>query len=188
MDTPCIPKDHQLRKEAIQSINAVFYQSALTLVCDRDLMSIDVTNIESQSVERQECILAAVLVCDWNVRAWTFLESIKGRQNVRILCKNDTTLSVREIINRVYAEGRIEMGILCHLLSNFLPRMGDGFEKTPMEHYFRVGDISNEVSGTLLSHRPASRPGDDIVIWSLLLGGDQIFFDPIKFWRSRINT
>jgi hypothetical protein len=188
MDTPCIPKDHQLRKEAIQSINAVFYQSALTLVCDRDLMSVDVTSIESQSVELQECILAAVLVCDWNVRAWTFLESIKGRNNVRILCKNDITLSVREIINRVYAEGRIEMGILCHLLSNFLPQMGDGFKKTPMDHYLRSDDISNEVSGTLLSHRPASRPGDDIVIWSLLLGGDQIFSDPVDFWRSRINT
>ena len=131
MDTLCIPKDHQLRKEAIESINAVFYQSALTLVCDRDLMSVDVTNIESQSVELQECILAAVLVCDWNVRAWTFLESIKGRHNVRILCKNDTTLSVREIINRVYAEGRIEMGILCHLLSNSSPRWTTASRRHP---------------------------------------------------------
>jgi hypothetical protein len=188
MDTPCIPKDHQLRKEAIQSINVVFYQSALTLVCDRDLMSMDVTNIETQSVELLECILAAVLVCDWNVRAWTFLESMKGRNNVRILCKNDTTLSVREIMNRVYAEGRIEIGILCHLLSNFLPRVGDGHEKTPMDRFLRSDDILNEISGTLLSYRPASRPGDDIVIWSLLLGGDQIFYDPVDFWRSRIGT
>jgi hypothetical protein len=64
MDTPCIPKDHQLRKEAIQSINAVFYQSALTLVCDRDLMSIDVAGVESQSVELQKYILATILIYD----------------------------------------------------------------------------------------------------------------------------
>lgn len=88
---------------------------------------------------------------------------------------------MREIINCVYAEGRIEMGILYHLLSNFLPQMGNGFERTPMDRYLRSDDISNEVSGTFLSRRPTSRPGDDIIIWSLLLGSDQIFFDPVEF-------
>jgi hypothetical protein len=137
-------------------------------------MSIDVANIESQSEEPQECILGAVLVCGWNVRAWAFLESMKSCHNIRILFKNNTTLSVREIINRVYADGRIEMG--------------DSFEKTPVDHYLHSGDISNEVVGTPICCRLASRPGDDIVIWSLPLGGDQIFLDPVKFWRSRTNT
>jgi hypothetical protein len=43
------------------------------------------------------------------------------------------------------------------------------------------------LSGHTLCSQPASRPGDDIVIWSLLLGDDQIFFDPVEFWRSKIN-
>jgi hypothetical protein len=55
----------------------------------------------------------------------------KGRHNVRILCKNGTTLSMREIINRVYAEGRIEVGILCDLLSNFLPRWATTSRRHP---------------------------------------------------------
>jgi len=86
-------------------------------------MSIDIANIESHGVEMHERIIAAVLVCDWNVRALTFLESMKGRKNVRILCKNDMTLSVRDSITRVYPKGRIGMGIFCYLLSNFLPRI-----------------------------------------------------------------
>jgi hypothetical protein len=94
---------------------------------------------------------------------------------------------VREITNCVYAEGRIKVDILCHLLSNFPP---DGWRlrKTPMSHYLRSGNISNEVIGTLLCYQLANRLGDAIITWSLLLGGDWIFFDPVECWRSRINT
>lgn len=42
MDTPCIPAHHVLRNEAISNINGVLEQNKATLVCDRDLMEIDV--------------------------------------------------------------------------------------------------------------------------------------------------
>ncbi|KAI1387390.1 uncharacterized protein F4822DRAFT_280754 [Hypoxylon trugodes] len=61
MDTPCIPQDHQLRREAIQHMNSVFATSKLTLVCDRDLMLIDVSN---PSTELYESLLSVLLVCD----------------------------------------------------------------------------------------------------------------------------
>lgn len=48
MDTPCIPTDHVLRKEAINEINDIFYASKMTLVCDMDLIEIDVTNMSLQ--------------------------------------------------------------------------------------------------------------------------------------------
>ena len=45
MDTPCIPEDHELRREAILKINEIFENSKVTLVCDRDLMRIDATEL-----------------------------------------------------------------------------------------------------------------------------------------------
>ena len=51
--------------------------------------------------------------------------------------------------------------------------------------------LTVENSAMYLSHRPASRPGDDIVIWSLLLD-EKVYENAIAFWRSRqdhiINT
>jgi hypothetical protein len=73
MDTPCIPQETLLRREAIEQINSVFANSKLTLVCDRDLMS---TEINKMTLELQESILAATLLWDWNVRAWTLLEAL----------------------------------------------------------------------------------------------------------------
>jgi hypothetical protein len=79
MDTPCISTDHRLCQIAITNINQVFADSKLTLICDKDLMAID---IEPLNVEVQESILATVLVCDWNVRAWTLLEALRDRRNL----------------------------------------------------------------------------------------------------------
>lgn len=73
-----IPSDHVQRKEAIRGINSVFFGSSATLVCDRDLMEIDAEGLEfdtdlpsQNTVRRAEEILACILVCDWNVRAWS---------------------------------------------------------------------------------------------------------------------
>jgi hypothetical protein len=85
MDTPCIPQD-TLRRKAIEQINSVFANSKLTLVCDRDLMSVE---INQMTLGLQESILAAILLCDWNVRAWTLLEALRGRKNIQILCTKD---------------------------------------------------------------------------------------------------
>lgn len=110
MDTPCIPGDHQLRHEAIANINKVFSECKLTLICDRDLMDADIgiespqaeiSNRESEGeggTDNPALFRAALFVCDWNVRAWTFLESMRGRRNVHILCKNNMILLVNDTI------------------------------------------------------------------------------------------
>jgi hypothetical protein len=94
MDTPCIPDQHQLRKEAVSQINGSFATSKPVLVCDRDIMQIDATRM---TLQLQESILTAILVCDWNVRAWIFLEAMKGRKNIHFLC-NDVVVNWRNLL------------------------------------------------------------------------------------------
>ena len=67
MDTPCIPTDHVLRREAIRNFNQIFAQSKATLICDRDLIEIEIDG--NISVELRELILVTVMICDWNTRA-----------------------------------------------------------------------------------------------------------------------
>ena len=198
MDTPCIPSDHALRREAISNINKVFGESKATLVCDRDLMEID---IEGEiSVKLRESILVTAMTCDWNVRAWTFLEAFRARQSIYLLCKNNKTLSLKETVKIVHREGSLDLGLLLLTVPHLLPRVqrqDDGGIATA-DKYPRImemrrlheplykGFLTVENSGMLLSHRPASRPGDDIVIWSLLLN-ETVRENSIDFWRSRLG-
>lgn len=179
MDTPCIPEDHSLRREAIGKINEIFEYSKVTLVCDKDLMAIDASHI---TTEVCELILATVVVCDWNIRAWTFLEAFRGRSNVHILCKNNV-VSLKETIKSVCEEGAVDIALLLlsapHLLASWTTRESGNSSLDTIS-----GFLSVEAAGTLLNHRAASRPGDDIVIWSLLLG-DKVYEDAKTFWRSR---
>lgn len=181
MDTPCIPEDHKLRREAIENINKVFEESKATLVCDRDLMDIDASKL---SIEVRELILGTVIVCDWNLRAWTFLEAFRGRESIHILCKQNVIVSLKETLEIVHSQGSIEIATL--LLS--VPHLQPAFIKKD----FNISQPSTSVTGfltlatggTLLSHRAATRPGDDIVIWSLLLD-DAVYKDARAFWKSR---
>jgi hypothetical protein len=184
IDTTCIPCEHELRKEAINHINGVFAESRTTIICDRDLMDIDVSGL---TLATKESILAAILVCDWNIRAWTFLEAMKARQAIRILCKNDETMSLRDLIQDVYDHGRIDLVVLCQLAPHLLPVAAYGIPRSNVAIKNNLGDMPIEVGGTLLSYRPASRPGDDIVIWSLIIDPLKPSYDAEHFWRSRIG-
>lgn len=181
MDTPCIPEDHKLRREAIENINYIFERSKATLVCDKDLMDIDASNL---SVDIHELILVTMMVCDWNIRAWTFLEAFRGRESIHVLCKDNVIIPLKKTVDIVYGQGSIDQALLLlsvpHLLS---PQIKKDFQ-TVSASSFVVGFLLVETAGSLLSHREASRPGDDIVIWSLLLG-DKVDENPIAFWRSR---
>ena len=108
MDTPCIPWDLKLRKEAIQNIENVFDMSSAAVVCDRDIMSVDISSADFEvedasdvTVKCCEQILAMMLICDWNVRAWTFLESFKGRNNIFVLCKDNLIISVTRYVSNL---------------------------------------------------------------------------------------
>ena len=61
MDTPRIPEDHQLRREAIMNIKQVFDNSRATIIYDGDLMSIDASNL---TIAVRELVLVTILVCD----------------------------------------------------------------------------------------------------------------------------
>ena len=193
MDTPCIPTDHVLRREAILHINGVFAGSKATLVCDRDLMEIDISG--NDTVELREIILLTTITCDWNIRAWTFLEAFRARQSIHLLCRNNKTLSLRESVEIVHRDASLDIVILLLTIPHLLPRVHRVQEESAVlkEKYPRSweifrwypdGFLTVENSGKFLSHRPASRSGDEIVIWSLLLQ-EKVYENAVDFWRSR---
>ncbi|KAF8849854.1 hypothetical protein BDZ45DRAFT_603800 [Acephala macrosclerotiorum] len=190
MDTPCIPQEPLLRREAIEQINSVFVNSKLTLVCDRDLMSIAINDL---SFDLQESILAAVLLCDWNVRARTLLEALRGRNNIQILCADDEIISLKEILYGVQREGSIDLAILYLTSQHLLPgqpifpnrKVHKDWCRNETE---RNGILKVEEAAALMSLRHASRRGDEIVIWSLLHNDK----DPSStlaqaFWNMRVG-
>ena len=184
MDTPCIPEDHSLRREAISNINRIFADSKATLVCDRDLMAI---GVEDLSIEVQESLLVTVTVCDWNVRAWTFLEAFRGRDAIYLLCKDNKVVSFKDIVENVYHHGRLDTALPLLTVPHLFPAQA---ERQPSINFIPSdimhGFLSIENAASFLSHRAASRPGDDIVIWSLLLG-EEVYYDADALWRSRID-
>ena len=189
MDTPCIPEDHHLRREAIGYINEIFKSSRVTLVCDRDLMEIEVSNI-LDSVPLRESLLAALLVCDWNARAWTLLEAMKGRHNTHLLCKDDRTVSFLETLKAVQERGSLELVVLFLTTQHLFPMRDQGMLiQRPGEIENRNYDymVGMEQAACLLSQRHASRSGDDIVIWSLLCDM-AVSMTAEEFWRARIGT
>ena len=180
MDTPCIPEDHKLRHEAIENINRIFEQSKATLVCDNDLMDIDASNL---SIENRELILGTVIVCDWNPRAWTFLEAFRGREIFYILCKDNVIVPLIETVEIVHSQGSIDIALLLLSVPHLLPPDIKKHFLIPQPSPFVTGFLTVETGGSLLSHRAASRPGDDLVIWGLLLD-DTVYKNARAFWKS----
>jgi hypothetical protein len=188
IDTVCIPENHKLRKEAIGYINEVFYQSHAVLICDKDLMNIDVSE---PNVEVYESIVCAVLFCDWNTRAWTVLEGLKGRNNVYILCKNNQVLKFKALVQSLCDTGHLNILAFASQLVHIVPWDISDFNYGPSLRALGLGQVDLEVAGSWLSHRPASRKGDDIVIWSLLPGpGAKALQNAVDFWRQQrsVNT
>lgn len=190
MDTPCIPEDHALRRESIACINDIFTTSKATLVCDIDLMDIDISSIMQEgttasTIEIQESILATLLVCDWNVRAWTLLEAFRGRKNIYILCKHNAVISLKQILDSVCRHGSIDIATLYLTAQHLIPSLIHPPNSGRSHHPISLGFISLEEAGSLLSHRHASRDSDDIVIWSLLFSG-KACHSAEAMWRSKI--
>ena len=184
-DAPCIPEEHGLRTEAIRNINQTFAASRVTLVCDRDLMAIDVSNLGMQT---KQAIFATFLVSDWNTRAWTYLESMRGQHQIHILCKNNKTVSFQELVEDIVRNGAIDLAIMCLTTAHALPQSTHkGATDKNGKPY--VTGLTVETAGSFLSHRPASRLGDDVVIWSLLIGNEPLT-TARELWRSQrwVNT
>ena len=160
IDTACIPKDDTdvkkiLRKEALLKINDVFGNSKMTLVCDRDIMEIEVD--ATPSIAQWETLFATLLVSDWNIRAWTLLEAVRGRNQLHLLTKNNRIVNVQSGMRKLCEGGAMDLVILLSAASHLLPHSHSlqGFEEV----------------GHVLSHRHASWPRDEVRIWSLLTTG-----------------
>ncbi|EXJ84803.1 hypothetical protein A1O3_05475 [Capronia epimyces CBS 606.96] len=197
MDTAAIPSEPDLRWDCIANITRIFSTSETTLVCDRDIMTIDISDPCPETCEQ---LLAALLVCDWNMRAWTLLEAMRGRHSLVLLCRDDKVISVRETLETVYARGRVDMVIPFMMRSYLLPPdditdmelfEGGGSVATEEDQQIAQGFVSIGEAAALLSHRHATRDDDDLLIWNLL-AGDVETSDPTQMWRrlvgKRIST
>ena len=156
------------------------------LVCDMDIMEIDVSNMTTLVCET---ILIATIVSDWNTRAWTFFEAFRARRNIHLLCKNNSVVSLQRVIQAINRRGMLDIGILLLAAPHFLPPLDDHILASPKTRgqkriEFQAGYLPIETSSNLLSHRPASRPGDDVVIWSLLISKGTVFYDAETFWKA----
>lgn len=184
MDTPCIPTDRQLRTESIANINDVFMNAKVMLVCDRDIMEMDISNMTTAIYET---LLITAIVSDWNTRAWTFFEAFRARRTIHLLCRNNAVVSLKQVIESVHSKGALDIANLLLAMPHFLSPLDDRILASPKfegRQGFEAGYLSIEMSGSLLSHRPASRPGDDFVIWSLLISEKTIFHSAEAFWKS----
>ena len=171
-DTACIPEPHHLRREAIRGINRTFATSKNVLVCDQDVMKFDISEC---TIRQKEMLLVTVLLSDWNVRAWTYLESMRGRNHLYLLCKRNTCINFLDLVKDVCSEGCIDIAILSLAAPHMLTWDGSSPSLISNEA------MSLELAGSTLSHRPASRKGDDLVIWSLLIGLDNDSSMPLPF-------
>ena len=154
------------------------------LVCDMDIMEID---ISSMTTEVCETLLFTAIVCDWNVRAWTFFEAFRARKTIHLLCKGNAVTSLKRVIEVVHRKGALDIGILLLAMPHFLPPLDDRELARPVfegREGFKAGYLDIETSGSLLSHRAASRAGEDIVIWSLLMSEKTVFYNAEAFWES----
>lgn len=147
-------------------------------------MSLDISGL---NIERQESILAAVLFCDWNIRAWTMLEALRGRTHIEILFRDNKTVRFLDILRSVSASGRLDIAVFGLLLPHMVPRTLNlrsrgGWEDVLGDPH----DIPFETIGTWLSHRPTSRKSDNVRIWALCINerSDRVK-NPAEFWAKR---
>lgn len=171
IDTLSIPEDHTRRREAIEHINDTFFRSKLVLIVDRDIMSMDIASAceedgamvpytaQTIPIPLLESLIATFLVCDWNVRAWTMLEAVKGCGNLHLLCQRGNTLPLQGCIRRLVDGGSIDMATILLAAQHLLP-VASGAREPPSREL--------DTAGAALIYRHATREGDDLVIWSLL--------------------
>ena len=81
-------------------------------------MKIDTAKL---TVNIEELNLATVLICDWNMRAWTFLNSVRGRHDIPPLCKGNRTILFMQIIRDVFEHGSIDLAILSLAVPHMFP-------------------------------------------------------------------
>ena len=174
IDTACIPNDSISRTEAIKKIDTVFQDNKITLICDKDLMAIDIPNV--LDLQRWEIIVSTLLVCDWNIRAWTLLEAVKGKRQLYILTESNHAVNFLDGISLLARSGPLDLVVSLSAVDYLLPSPASSTQT--MTNFEEVGHV--------LSHRHASREGDDIAIWSLLSTGSYLSTMPDLLRHVRV--
>lgn len=189
IDTLAIPEDHTRRTEAIHHINTTFFLAKMVLILDRDIMDMEITHAGETDgnampytpstipIELLETIFATFLVCDWNVRAWTMLEAMKGCRNLYLLCKDGQTLCVRDCLSRFCEDGSLDMATMLLAAQHLLPAAAAARESPSR---------GIDAAGATLIYRHATRPGDDMVIWSLMTNTAPQT-SVAEFWRAMVG-
>lgn len=177
MDSPCIPTEMELRYEAMGHINHNFINSKVTLLVDRDLMEID---IDPPSLEAKEAIVATLVVCDWNVRAWTLLEGMRGCWNLHILGKNNHIISLIDVLNDILAYSNLSLVSPCLALQHYIP------QGAPRPIKGEVPPVGLEQATCLMNHRHATKDRDVTMIWSLVCGS-KLVKASVDFWKSQVG-
>lgn len=179
IDSACIPSEHSLRKEAILYINSIFGRSKAVIISDKDVQQIPIKDIDCgvDVIWQAQVVLSTLLICDWNVRAWTLLEAYRGNRSIHLLCQADETVSLLGLLKLVWATGSMDLAILVASSEHLVP-FAEGEDCKTIEE-----------AATMLSLRHASRAGDDVIIWSLLNSRTPTD-DPLVFWRATkaVNT
>ncbi|KAI1393536.1 uncharacterized protein F4822DRAFT_424005 [Hypoxylon trugodes] len=186
IDTLCIPEDHTRRWEAILFINQIFQISKVTIIIDQDLMSIKVADADQKDPSREtaENVLVALLLCDWNVRAWTMLEAVKGSINLHVLCSDNRTISVRSCLEKQCYEGYLDLALFFLSTRHLLPINHKSIDE---DTWGQIQQRSLEDAASMLSHRHATRKGDEIVIWSLLMSERKTYFKAEDLWIDMVE-
>ncbi|KAL8989504.1 MAG: hypothetical protein Q9169_008348 [Polycauliona sp. 2 TL-2023] len=100
---------------------------------------------------------------------------MRGKDHIYLLCKSSACINILDLVREVWSEGSIDIAILGLAVHHMLPCN----LSTPP--FTAGGNVDLEFAGFALSYRPASRKGDDLVIWALLIGLDKSSTAPLPF-------
>ncbi|KAF2228490.1 hypothetical protein EV356DRAFT_571831 [Viridothelium virens] len=190
--TTCVPIDQTMRNEVMDSINAVFEDSQFTLVYDHKIISMAAPDAGLCEVDSMEKLLATFLLCEWNLGAWTLFEAMKGAKNLQLLCKNNTLVSLHEVILSIHTRGSIELSSLLlssyyllrpseiHGLSSIITVFQE-LSSSELLRHTNTRTMGVEEAGRLLSYRRVRDEKDQVLIWSLLIGVPPTSI-PAQFW------
>jgi hypothetical protein len=89
-----------------------------------------------------ETLIPVLLVCDWNVRAWTMLEAIRGSSSIFLLCKNEQVVNLRDILVTLHQHGAVDIAVLLGSTQHLIPHSDPRSAKPVEEASYPRGKIS----------------------------------------------
>ncbi|EXJ70209.1 uncharacterized protein A1O5_06277 [Cladophialophora psammophila CBS 110553] len=148
-DTLSLPKDEDVRSEALKSMHTNYAQAECTVVHNDFLLNQEFKNSENA------CL--ALVLSPWFTRGWTALELAMSK-NVKVLFKGSTSNDpdIRDLSNEILASGPATVSRAHWLATCAIKRI------------IRINDLTEVIA--ILSQRYTSWEEDRVKIASLLAG------------------